>query len=128
MATNFVKPSVIYVDDEKINLFLFKEMFKNDYEIHTVESAVEALTYLKDHKVDLVVTDHMMPVMTGLDFLKKLQEKYPANYPKRVMLSGFIKENEVEKALQDHIMHRFVKKPWTYDKLKPILLEVTRTV
>ena len=119
------KPSVIYIDDEEINLFIFKEMFRNDFEIYTTTSAEEALVYLGDNRVDLVVTDQIMPIMTGVEFLEKLKELIPEGntHPKKIMVSGYTKEGEVTRALENNLMDKFVKKPWVYEDLKGVLLE-----
>ena len=54
------KPAVIYLDDEEINLLLFKEMFKKDFEVFTTTYPEEALEYLKSHDVEYVFTDQRM--------------------------------------------------------------------
>lgn len=118
-----MKPTLIYVDDEDINLMLFREMFKKDFEIWTTSSGVDALEYLRKNQVDFVVTDQLMPIMTGVQFLKKMRDELPEYAPKKkVMISGFTKEGEVAEALDTNLIDHFVTKPWKYDKLKEILL------
>ena len=119
-----MKPTLIYIDDEDINLMLFREMFKKDFDIWTTTSGVEALDYLKGKPTDFVVTDQLMPVMTGVQFLKKLREDLPDFAPKKkVMISGYTKEGEVSEALDNNLIDHFVTKPWKYEKLKELLLE-----
>ena len=119
------KPAVIYVDDEEINLYIFKEMFRNDFDIHTTTSAEEALAYLTNNKVDLIVTDQIMPEMSGVEFLEKLITQYSSEseIPRRIMVSGFTQKGDVEKALERKLMDKFIKKPWIYEDLKGALLE-----
>lgn len=97
-------------------------MFRKDFDIYTTTSATEALAYIQEHGVDLVVTDQLMPAMTGVEFLKLLVESIEVP-PKRVMVSGYTQEGEVTMALESNLLDTFVKKPWTYDGLKSILLE-----
>ncbi len=123
MTTNNTgKPKLIYLDDEELNLLMFREMFRKDFDIYTTTSAEEALEYIQKNGVDLVVTDQLMPVMTGVEFLKMLVEAIE-NPPKRVMVSGYTQEGEVTKALESNLLDIFVKKPWTYDGLKSVILE-----
>ncbi len=117
------KLSLIYVDDEEINLMLFKEMFRRDFDVYTTSSAKEALEYLKTNEVDVVVTDQRMPIMTGTEFLKALMEIKPDVPPKRVMVSGYTQEEDIEEALEKFNLARFVAKPWDYANLKAILLD-----
>ena len=117
------KPSIIYLDDEEINLILFKEMFKADFDIYTTTSPTEALEFLRENEVNFVLTDQLMPTMTGVEFLKELDELSVKYSPKRVMISGFTQEGEVNEALKNNLIHKFVSKPWTYQGLKDLLME-----
>jgi len=115
------KKSLLYLDDEEINLMLFKEMFKKDFEVHTVSSAEKALEYLKSNNVDLILTDQRMPVMSGVEFLEEYNKIAPEEPPKRVMVSGYSPEGEINEALEKNILDKFVSKPWTYNQLKEVL-------
>jgi len=116
--------SLIYLDDEEINLILFKEMFKKDFEIFTTTSPHEAIQYVSSNEVDFVLTDQLMPVMTGVEFLKELDGIEVPSNPKRIIISGYTKEGEVNEALEKKLIDRFVSKPWSYDKLKDLLLTI----
>ena len=114
--------SLIYLDDEEINLILFKEMFKRDFDIYTTTSPHEAIDYVSNNEIDFILTDQLMPVMTGVEFLKELDGiKAPSN-PKRIIISGYTREGEVNEALEKRLIDRFVSKPWSYDALKNLLL------
>ncbi|MEQ9467451.1 MAG: response regulator [Ekhidna sp.] len=115
------KPSLIYLDDEEINLILFKEMFKKDFDIFTTTSPETAIQYVKDHNPDYILTDQLMPVMTGVEFLKELRELGVSSVM-RVIISGFTQEGEVDEALETKLIDEFVSKPWSYQNLKDLLL------
>ncbi len=121
MTRNY-KLSLIYLDDEEINLIMFHEMFKNDFDIYTTTSPNEALEYLQGNKVDLIVTDQLMPLMTGVEFLREIEQLYPNTEAKRVMISGYTQEGEIEDALQNKLIDEFVSKPWKYEDLRRILM------
>lgn len=118
------KLSLIYLDDEEINLILFKEMFKKDFQIFTTTSPHEAIEYVSSNEIDFVLTDQLMPVMTGVEFLKELEGIEVPSNPKRIIISGYTKEGEVNEALEKKLIDRFVSKPWSYDKLKDLLLTI----
>lgn len=123
MRVSESKPAVIYLDDEEINLLLFREMFKKDFEVFTTTYPEEALEYLKSHDVEYVFTDQRMPIMSGVEFLKELEEMKVATSakPKKVMISGYAAEGEVSEALERNLIDRFVDKPWTYEGLKNVI-------
>lgn len=115
------KPLVIYLDDEEINLLLFKEMFKKDFDVFTTTYPEEALEYLKSNDVDYVFTDQRMPIMTGVEFLRELEDMEGVAAPKKVMISGYAAEGEVSEAIEQNLIDRFVDKPWTYQGLKEVI-------
>ncbi|GAB4231245.1 MAG: hypothetical protein Tsb0034_03450 [Ekhidna sp.] len=117
--------SLIYLDDEEINLILFKEMFKKDFDIYTTTSPHEAIEYVTNHEIDFILTDQLMPVMTGVEFLRELEGiEFPSAGAKKIIISGYTKEGEVSEALERKLIDRFVSKPWSYDKLKDLLLTI----
>jgi CheY-like chemotaxis protein len=81
------KAVILCVDDEELPLTLRKLVLeKAGYEVITALSAATALQVLKTTKVDLVLSDHLMPATTGAELARELK----ANYPRLpvVLLSG----------------------------------------
>ncbi len=80
---------VILIDDHPILTDGLKMMLENDADfqvIGTFNNANFALSFLKsDNRVDLVLLDHSMPEMTGVEFIRQL--KFLENPPKVIMLS-----------------------------------------
>lgn len=67
------------VDDSIINLTLIEEYAKElNLEVISFTDPEEALVYCKDHELDIVFLDYMMPNMDGLEFLEAYREIYPA--------------------------------------------------
>lgn len=117
-----IKPSLIYLDDEEINLILFKEMFKRDFDIVTTTSPEDAIDYVKKNSLDYILTDQLMPVMTGVEYLKELKQLGVSDNSMKVIISGFTQEGEVDEALETKLIDHFVSKPWSYQNLKELLL------
>lgn len=53
------KYTILYVDDEAINLRIFKDAFRRDFKVIIAESAYEALKILENKKIDVVITDQI---------------------------------------------------------------------
>jgi YesN/AraC family two-component response regulator len=70
--------NILIVDDEEnARLGLTKLLACEGYLVASAGNGFEALTYLKRHPVDLVITDINMPEMNGLTFLRELSCLYP---------------------------------------------------
>jgi len=85
------------------------------YSAHTVSSGEEAVEYLKDHSVDLIVLDMIMdPGIDGLDTYKQILELHPRQ--KAIIASGFSETDRV-KETQRLGAGSYVKKPYTLEKI-----------
>jgi CheY-like chemotaxis protein len=117
-----VKNKILYVDDEKSNLRIFKDTFRRDFDVITVSSGSEALKRLEGELVDVVITDQRMPGMTGVELLKKINERFPDIPPERLILSGYSEDADIKMAFKEYRLSKFIPKPWEYDELKQIIV------
>jgi response regulator RpfG family c-di-GMP phosphodiesterase len=113
-----MKYKVLYVDDEESNLRIFKDAFRRDFEVITALSASEALKKLEEDLADVVITDQRMPVMTGVELLREINERFSEIPPQRLILSGFAEDEEIIKAFREYKLQKFIAKPWNYEELK----------
>jgi signal transduction histidine kinase/CheY-like chemotaxis protein len=68
------KPTILIVEDN-IEMQRYLHLILKDYNIITANNGKEGLERLLDYKVDAIVTDYMMPVMNGLEFVEALKSK-----------------------------------------------------
>lgn len=106
---------VLYVDDEPQNLTAFKANFRKIFTVITANNATEALSIINSDQVDVVITDHMMPDISGVDLLEKLKESHP--YIGRILITGCNDINIVIEAINRCEVFRFLTKPWVKDDL-----------
>jgi len=108
--------SVLVVDDVKGQRDLASAMLgKLNYKVMNVSSGEEAIEYLKQGKVHLLVLDMIMdPGMDGLDTYKKVLEINPQQ--KAIIVSGFSETERVNEA-QALGAGQYVKKPYVIEKL-----------
>src|SRR4051812_4607673 len=72
------KGTVLVVDDEPSNRESLERIFQREgYRVLLAESGRKALDVCRAHRVHVVVTDLMMPGMTGLELLKALETVAP---------------------------------------------------
>lgn len=108
--------SILVVDDVKEQRELASEMLRKlNYNVVGVASGEEAVEYLKEHKVDLLVLDMIMePGMDGLDTYRNVLAIHPRQ--KAIIVSGFSETDRVETA-QDLGAGAYVRKPYVLEKL-----------
>ena len=116
------KPTILYVDDEPINLMLFKINFKKNYEVITAKDGYSGLEQLeKVAGIQAVLSDMKMPGMNGIEFITKAKEKYADT--KFFMLSGFETTPEIERALKTGLILKYFRKPFDKTEITRVLEE-----
>jgi CheY-like chemotaxis protein len=112
----------LIVDDEaRILSALKRSLHREDYEIVAVESAAAALRILDERRVDVVLSDHKMPGMSGLQLLARAAEMRPDVV--RMLITGWVNEIPPEQ-LEEVGICALVTKPWDDAKLKATLRAV----
>lgn len=126
-ASNKVKKehTILYVDDEMPNLRGFKSTFRRIYNVKTALGAQEAFEIVMSEKIDIIISDHRMPHMSGVQLLKKVNAYNPKI--KRMILSGFIKRGDLLATIGDFGIHEFVTKPWDFESLNEIFQRLLNT-
>lgn len=122
-----MRPKVLYVDDEPINLELLKITFRNEYDVITALSAKEGLEILaKDPDVKLVISDLKMPLMDGLEFIKVVKKRY-ANTT-CMLLTGYMESDVMMEGLNKDLIFRYIVKPWKKAELNQSIEEAFRRI
>jgi PAS domain S-box-containing protein len=111
--------SILYVDDDEINLRVFLGLFRRKYNVVTSNSAKEALRLFDEQSFDLVISDQQMPKMTGLQLLANIKEKNPL-IP-TILLTGFSDYDVLKKALNEIGVHKCINKPFDPSSLAIII-------
>lgn len=83
------KLRVLVVDDEEDLREILQQIFlRLGFEVEVACDGSEALTKLSQKKVDLVISDSKMPLMSGPDLLKKIKQLYGSAAPRFILVSG----------------------------------------
>ena len=107
---------IIVVDDEPANLRLLERLFRHDYEVITAESGEEALRLLGEHDAALIITDQRMPIMTGVELLKRTADIRP--HMVRIILTGYTDVETLVEAINSGLVYKYVTKPWNNEELR----------
>ena len=121
MESSEQQPTIVIVDDEDMVLTSLSSFLnlETEYDIKTFISVNEALEYIKTGRVDLVVSDYLMPEMDGISFLAEVREIKP-EVP-RIILTGYADKENAIKAINTVGLFQYIEKPWDNDDLLIIL-------
>ncbi len=110
---------ILVVDDEMIvRNFLSETLRRKGLDVYAAENGTKAISLLKEHVFDLVITDMNMPDLTGIDVLRKTKELSPSTIVVVITAFGTI-ENAVE-AMKLGAFN-YLLKPFSPDTLEALL-------
>lgn len=110
------KPRVLVVDDEEIVLAALREtLLRAGYEVCAVPDAHMALDHLQITSFAVIISDHQMPRMTGLEFLARAKNIQPD--ASRLLITAVLTLGTVIEAINSGEIYRFVVKPWLREEL-----------
>src|SRR3990172_6935475 len=114
-------PVIVLVDDEDMVVTSIKSFLtlETDYEVKGFTKPADAIDYVKSNRVDVVVTDYLMPEIDGISLLAKVKEFQPE--ATRILLTGYADKENAIKAINDVGLYQYIEKPWENDDLKLII-------
>ena len=91
---------VLLVDDNTSSREALRLVLESqNLECVEVSNGSEALEWLGTHQTDLIISDNQMPVLTGLDFIDRIQlHQKLKNEPPVILLSGHLNKQEKHRA------------------------------
>ncbi|MFO0603069.1 MAG: sigma-54 dependent transcriptional regulator [Polyangiales bacterium] len=111
--------TVLYVDDEPMNVELFRLAFGDDFDVVTAGGGREALDLLARREVAVLVTDERMPEVSGAELLAAAAERWPDTA--RVIVSAYSDSARLLRAINLGHAHEYLVKPWDRDELAACL-------
>ncbi|MFP4069152.1 MAG: sigma-54-dependent transcriptional regulator [Opitutales bacterium] len=100
--------SVLILDDDADFNSLLTDIFEQaDYIVTSLEDPVEAVEVFIDTDYDIVVTDHKMPEMTGMEFMKRIKKIKP-EVPV-IMVSGYLENDTIRELIGAGVGGVFLK-------------------
>jgi len=113
---------ILIVDDEEnTRIGLTKLLTQEGFEVESAANGNEALDYLGQKKVNLVISDINMPDMNGLVFLRELSRKFPSTNV--IMITAY---GGVESYLEAMNLgaYEYLHKPVRLDELRSIMKKI----
>jgi two-component system chemotaxis response regulator CheY len=98
------------------------EVFEEAFILEGAESAAEAEElveeiYNEGDRLALVISDHIMPGKTGVDFLIDLKKDERFQKTRKILLTGLATHQDTIKAINQAGIDHYIEKPWSAEKL-----------
>src|ERR1041384_3603382 len=107
---------ILIVDDEEIVLVALRDTLRRmGCRVVTAPNAVQGLRCLQEQRFSVVVTDHQMPRLTGLEFLAQVRVMQPD--ATRGLITAGLNLTTVIDAINRAEIFRFLIKPWSREDL-----------
>ena len=119
------KVRLLFVDDEQRVLNSMRIMFRRKFDLYLASHGVEALNIIKEKDIDVIIADHRMPQMTGVEVLTAVRTLSPRTV--RILLTGYADLDAVEGSINDSEVFRFLTKPCAPEQLRETI-ELAATV
>jgi response regulator RpfG family c-di-GMP phosphodiesterase len=108
--------TILVVDDEPRVLAALKEVLeRQQFHVVTTTDARRAIEMLQERPFSVVISDHLMPVMSGMDFLVECQRIQP--HATRILITAVLSLPTLVEAINKGEIYRFLAKPWLREEL-----------
>jgi len=116
---------IICVEDQREVINAITEQlssFENYLIIEECESAQEAITLMSEIDsqggyVAVVISDHVMPGMTGVELLTQIKEDMRFSSTKKILLTGQATHSDTIEAINQAKIDKYIEKPWESEDL-----------
>lgn len=107
--------TVLVIDDEVRSQESIRRTLDEEFSVLTVSSAEEGRALMERERVHVVLCDHRMPGLTGIDFLKEVRERWPDVV--RMIISGYTDAEDIIAGVNDAGIYQYILKPWHPESL-----------
>lgn len=111
---------IIIVDDDMVSLTMLKQLAEKlpDCQVREFAHPALALAWCKQNDVDLIIVDHLMPGLDGIEFTRRLRT-YPGRADTPVLMVTASDESEVRASALQSGINDFLTKPFDFAQLQP---------
>lgn len=109
------KYKILIVDDEPDNLALLYRTLRGKYDIAKSTSPIQALKMMEQEHFHCILSDHKMPEMDGVEFLKRSCALLPDTM--RLLVTAYTDAGILIDAINYAKIYRYIKKPYNPDEL-----------
>src|ERR1041385_2065218 len=125
-AASAQKRVLLVEDDRSVRRYLEVTLQRAGYDVITASDGLEAMKLALGSPVDVVVTDAVMPHMSGQEFARFMRTTPKLAQIPIVLLTG--QENKQAMAPAEKLVDAFLNKPVKIEELKSCLVELLKPI
>ncbi len=120
--------TMLIIEDDVVSRELLRLVFEYDgFQCMEAENAARGLALLESHTFDVIILDNAMPVMTGLEFLDRVQHKPQQSDTPIIMITGLL-NSEVRQEATKLGAYAIVGKPYDLGELRALVNQVSERI
>ena len=114
---------VLVVDDDELVTASLASFLSLEVEIEPIvfNQSTEAMAYVCENDIDLIISDFLMPRMNGIELLTEVRRIRP-DAP-RVLLTGYADKANAVRAINEAGVFHYLEKPWDNLHLQQIVVD-----
>lgn len=114
---------ILWIDDEPDILYLCSAILsRHGHEVYTLQDSKDVIPKISETKPDVILLDHWMPDMTGIEVTRQLKQSPYANIPVIMCTSNPEVKHEAEQAGAD----KFITKPFNAEQIEQVINEASQ--
>ncbi|MFK7785452.1 MAG: ATP-binding protein [Crocinitomicaceae bacterium] len=118
--------TILLVDDHQEVRKYIASVIHEEYTVFQVENGAEAYAFLKKQRVDLVITDLMMPLMDGFELIDKMNDDIELSTIRIMVVSARTTREDQLKVLNKGV-NEFLSKPFDEDEFNTRISNLIRS-
>ena len=113
-ASPLADPILVVDDEEAVLKTLQQTLRRCHYDTVTASDPLVALEQLQKQPFSVIISDQLMPEMTGLELLARARRIQP--YATRILITAVVNLDTVVDAINQGEIFRFIVKPWLHEE------------
>jgi PAS domain S-box-containing protein len=125
MKSKSEKGNILYIDDSKENLEGFYYTFFKSFKIYIAQNGNDALAVLSKEEIHVVIADHRMPDISGIELIELIKKQYPNIV--FILITAYADLNVLLDAINKAGVFRFMIKPWEKSDMELTITNALKT-
>jgi two-component system alkaline phosphatase synthesis response regulator PhoP len=117
MDTETTKKILIVDDDDTMRHLTETILSANNFSTVQASNGTQALELLKNNKLDLIITDLMMPQLNGYEFIEKVRENPETKNIPIILMTSKSEPDDISCGYSEHKVEYYITKPFSNQQL-----------
>tara|TARA_R110002073_G_scaffold123819_10_gene267882 strand:- start:32391 stop:34520 length:2130 start_codon:yes stop_codon:yes gene_type:complete len=121
LAVADYRPSVLLVGQDDASCSIILNSLGETYHVYRASSGPEAISIIDRLEVAVLITELILPGMSGKLFLEQISKNFPGNKIVKLVLAEYTDQETVRDFVAEHSLFYFVRKPINEEDLMTVV-------